>query len=59
VTPTNDCTAIAGLPDGAPVKIQRKTADSPWTDFDESVAKAARDARSAVRTKIRYRAIPK
>ena len=57
--PTNDCTAIAGLPDGAPVTIQRRTAGSPWTDFDESVAKAARDARSALKTKISYRAIPR
>jgi hypothetical protein len=57
--PSNDCSAIVGLADGATVKIQRSTPGSAWTDFDECTAKAARDARCAVKTDISYRAVSK
>jgi hypothetical protein len=57
--PTNDCSAIVDLADDATVKIQRSSRGSDWSDFDECTAKAAREALSAVKTDISYRAVSK
>lgn len=57
--PTNDCSAIVGLADDVTVRIQRSAPGIAWSDFDECTAKAARDARCASKTDIKYRAISK